>query len=63
MRPDKDEFDYADYILQVVIVENYNDFVNLWTNTDAYDEFYDYIRDNFGDRILEAWIDEIGFDD
>jgi hypothetical protein len=63
LRPDKDEFDYADYILQVVIVENYNDFVNLWTNTDAYDEFYDYIRDNFGDRILEAWIDEIGFND
>jgi len=62
LRPDKDEFDYADYILQVVIVENYNDFVNLWTNTDAYDEFYDYIRDNFGDRILEAWIDEMGFD-
>ena len=63
MRPDRDEFDYADYILQMVINQNYGDFVDFIKNTEAYEEFYDYIRDNFGDRILEAWIDEMGFDD
>jgi hypothetical protein len=63
LRPDKDEFDYADYILQLVIDDNYGDFVDIIKNNEAYEEFYDYIRDNFAHRILEAWIDEIGFDD
>ena len=63
LRPDKDEFDYADNILQLVIDDNYGDFVDIIKNNEAYEEFYDYIRDNFAHRILEAWIDEIGFDD
>ena len=62
MRPDRDEFDYADYILQMVINQNYGDFVDFIKNSEAYDEFYDYVRDNFGHIILEAWIDEMGFD-
>ena len=63
MRPDKNEFDYADYILQVVINNNYGNFVDFIKNTEAYEEFYDFVRDNFAHIILEAWIDEIGFDD
>jgi len=63
LRPDKDEFDYADYILQIVINKNYGDFVDFLKNTEAYEEFYEYIRDNFAHIILEAWIDEIGFND
>lgn len=62
MRPDRDEFDYADYILQLVMNDNYGDLGDFIKNSEAYDEFYDYVRDNFGHIILEAWIDEMGFD-
>lgn len=63
IKPDRDEFDYADYILQIVMNDNYGDFGDFIKNSEAYDEFYDYVRDNFGHIILEAWIDEMGFDD
>lgn len=61
--PDENEFGYAEYILHKVIHKNYGDFVRFFKNTEAYEEFFDYIKYNFAHIILEAWIDEMGFDD
>lgn len=57
-----DPYDYADTILEKVINDNYSDFVYSFTNDEMHDEFYDFIKNEYSDIILDYWADVVGFD-
>jgi len=67
MAPDEfdEPYDYADNILEKVINNNYSYFMNRLSDDqyyEMYDEFLEYIKDNFADIILDYWADVRGFD-
>jgi len=67
MSPDEfdEPYDYADNILEKVINNNYSYFMNSLSDDqyyEMYDEFLEYIKDNFADIILDYWADVRGFD-
>ena len=58
-----DEFNFAEHALQYVIIDYYDELVKaMGPNTDAEDEFYDYIKDEYGDIALEYFIDSMNPD-